>query len=331
MRSQLVGPFLERVSAAGARPDAILRELGLPAEAEHAGEVELRLSTLQAFFEAVERASGDPFVGLHVAGSLPRGTYGLVEYGVRSAPNVRGALERLSRYITLLNDLVVISFDEREGAGVVEQRIPGVPAGLGRQGNEFFVAGLLLQGRLLSGVPFVPLGAWFAHPAPPDVSKLVALLGTDRISFSAGANGLSLASEVLDLPFVTSDPPLLQLLDQKFERALARRARPTRLIERVERRLRDRLMANEPTGLEPVAEALKMSARTLQRRLADEGVTFAQLADDARRELACRYVKDGTRPLGEVAYLLGYNEMSAFFHAFKRWTGTTPSKFRDGS
>jgi AraC-like DNA-binding protein len=72
-----------------------------------------------------------------------------------------------------------------------------------------------------------------------------------------------------------------------------------------------------------------MSSRTLQRRLADEGVAFAALVDEVRRELALELVRDRARPLGEVAFLLGYAELSPFLRAFRRWTGKTPAAWRD--
>jgi AraC-like DNA-binding protein len=71
-----------------------------------------------------------------------------------------------------------------------------------------------------------------------------------------------------------------------------------------------------------------MSPRTLQRHLSEEGTGFSELLDALRHELALEYVRDMQRPLGEVAYLLGYSELSAFLRAFKRWTGKTPSDLR---
>ena len=82
--------------------------------------------------------------------------------------------------------------------------------------------------------------------------------------------------------------------------------------------------------LEAVAGALKMSPRSLQRHLGEEGVSFRALVEDARQELALEYVRDVRRPLGEIAFLLGYTELSPFLRAFKRWTGKTPSGFRAG-
>ncbi len=330
MRSQLVAPFLARVRMAGGDPAALLRKAGLPASAGSAKELEVPLATLHAFFEAAEKAAEDPFIGVHVAQSLPRGTYGLLEFAPRSAPTVRGALSRLARYITHMNELVVVSFTEEDGLGVLQQRIPGVPECVGRHGNEFFITQVLLQGRAFSQTPYVPRHVWFAHAAPRDLGPLVEALGTDVITFGAGCNGLELDGAILDQPLATSDPPLLTLLDEVAERAVQKRAGRRRLLGDVEARIREQL-AGGTLGLEGVAESLKMSPRTLQRHLAEEGVTFHQLTDGVRRELACRWVQRGGRPLGEVAYLLGYREMSAFFRAFRRWTGATPSAYRDGA
>ncbi|MFO0658260.1 MAG: helix-turn-helix transcriptional regulator [Polyangiaceae bacterium] len=80
--------------------------------------------------------------------------------------------------------------------------------------------------------------------------------------------------------------------------------------------------------LAEVAKRLKMSERSLQRKLASEGVSFDALLDEIRRDLALRYLSDRNIAIAEVAFLLGYSEPSPFHRAFKRWTGTTPSEAR---
>ncbi len=328
MRSQLVGPFLARVRAGGGDPAALVRRFGLPASAETDSETVLPLDTLHALLEAVEEATGDPFVGIHLASEMPRGTYGLLEFISRSAPNVRESIARIVRFVALLNEIVDVTFAEGDGEATIEQRIPGVPICVGRHANEFFVAMLLVESRRAAGTHWAPRRAWFAHPAPRDVSALVELLGTSDIRFGAEANGFVVGHEVLDLPLVTSDPPLLSLLHRQAEEALSQRAGPNRFLGHVQARIREQLDRGGPS-LEGVADALKMSRRTLQRRLADEGVSFQGLVDNIRKDLARVYVKDPRRPLGEVAFLLGYQELSAFFRAFRRWTGMTPSEYRD--
>jgi AraC-like DNA-binding protein len=324
MRSQLVAPALAMVRAAGADPSEILARAGLGAEAESAAEVVLPLARLEELLDACATATGDPNLGLHLAGRMPRGAYGVVEFASASAPTIRESVVRLVRYMSLLNEIVTVRIEEHDGVGTIEQRFAGAPRGLGRHGNEFFVAFLLGRARALSGHACVPERAWFAHvqPPPEQLAELLAFLGTTRVRFDAGGNGVAMAADVLDVPLRTSDPPLLSVLDRTAEQSLAGRAGASPLLGAVRRHIREQL-AEAPT-LESAAAALQMSARTLQRRLADESTTFQKLLDDLRRDVAEDLVRDTRRPLGEVAFLLGYAELSPFLRAYKRWTGRTP-------
>ena len=80
--------------------------------------------------------------------------------------------------------------------------------------------------------------------------------------------------------------------------------------------------------VEDVARSLGMSKRTLARRLSDEGLNFTEILQQLRRDLAVRYLDDRKLHVSKIAWLLGFNEVSAFTHAFKRWTGKTPSQIR---
>jgi|GEM_PF-6497404 len=84
-------------------------------------------------------------------------------------------------------------------------------------------------------------------------------------------------------------------------------------------------------NLKRVAAQLRMSERSLQRRLADEGEIFDAIVDALRRDLAPRYLADPKIAVAEVAYLLGYSEPSPFHRAFKRWTGRMPAEARRGA
>jgi AraC-like DNA-binding protein len=312
------------VRAAGGDVGALVARFGLGGDAESATEVVLPLPALVELLDACAGAIGDRSLGLHLAGRMPRGAYGVVEFASASAPTIRESVARIARYSGLLNEIVTVRIEEHDGVGIVEQRFAGAPRGLGQHGNEFFVATLLGRARQLSGHPCVPERAWFAHaqPEPAALAELLAFLGTTRVRFDAGGNGVAMAPEVLDVPLLTSDPPLLNLLDRTAEQSLAGKPGASPLLTTVRRRIRESLV-DAPT-LESVAGALKMSARTLQRRLADEGATFQALVDDIRRDLATELIRDPRRPLGEVAFLLGYAELSPFVRAYKRWTGKTP-------
>ncbi len=327
MRSQLVAPLLMFVRERGGDPTALIEEFALPSDAADRPEVVLSLHALQALLHEAAAQLGDACFGLHLAARLPRGVYGVLEYTCRSASTVREALVRMVRYIRLLNELVTVDFEPlARGSATIEQRIDGEPCCVGRHGNEFFVATLLLGARALTRNACVPTRVWFAHSSPEDDSELVALLGTRDVRWDASSNGMELAADVLDAPLTTADPPLLSLLERQAQQSLGPQSNH-RVVALVNRRVRETLGETPPT-LERIAAELRMSPRTLQRHLSQAGTGFSELLDELRHELALEYVRDMKRPLGEVAYLLGYSELSAFLRAFKRWTGKTPSEVR---
>lgn len=328
MRARIVRLVLAYVRKRGGDANALVRRFSLPATAETDDEVTLSLGSLHEFLEAAERIIDDPFLGLHVAADYRRGAYGLMEFACRSAPTLRDALLRIVRFSRLMNDHVEVTFDEKEGVACVEQRLAASPLCVGRHANEFFVATLLDQARLLSGNDCVPVRAWFAHAKPKVVDELVAALRTTAIEFQREANGFALPSRVLDLPIHTSDPPLLDVLDKQAGTALAQLPdAATDFVTDVRRAVRERMRRETPT-LEKVAGDLHLSARTLQRRLGEENTSFAKVYESVREELARIYVADPDMPLGEIAAVLRYAELSAFLRAFKRWTGQTPKQFR---
>jgi AraC-like DNA-binding protein len=139
---------------------------------------------------------------------------------------------------------------------------------------------------------------------------------------------MSFSKETLALPLLTGDPYLLETL-QPFcdEAARERRTASGSLRALVENEVQSLLSQGE-TQKQNIAKSLGLSARTLSRRLAEEGITYEEVVDQLRRSLALQYIKDPSISLGEMTWLLGYEGSTSFNHAFKRWTGHSPSAAR---
>jgi AraC-like DNA-binding protein len=149
-----------------------------------------------------------------------------------------------------------------------------------------------------------------------------------RARFKAVRNALIFRQSDLELPFITHNAELLAMLDPQLDAELnARRSRQT-LGDQVKSALK-RLLAGQRPTIQTVARQLNLSSRTLQRRLAEGGVTFQQMLDEARRELAHHYLGQSSVELNEAAYLLGYGDPNSFFRAFHGWEGTSPGQWRD--
>jgi AraC-like DNA-binding protein len=127
---------------------------------------------------------------------------------------------------------------------------------------------------------------------------------------------------------VGADPYLNSLLLKYCDEAVAKRRQKSSTWQmRVENAIAP-LLPHGEVQIEEICQKLGVSRRTLMRRLASERKTFSKVLRDLRLELAKRYLREPGVPISELAWLLGYANASAFNHAFKRWTGVSPSDAR---
>jgi AraC-like DNA-binding protein len=148
-----------------------------------------------------------------------------------------------------------------------------------------------------------------------------------RVRFKADRDALVFRSSDLDLPFVTHNEELLKMIRTQLDSELEAGNTGQNIGEQVKDALRRSLAGKRPT-LQDVAQELGLGARTLQRRLADGGISFQQLVEDTRRELARYYLKQSKVELNEAAFLLGFEDANSFFRAFQGWEGTSPGEWR---
>ncbi len=273
------------------------------------------------------RLTGDPQLALRIADSTPPGAFGLVEYLCRAAPTVGEALRQWVRFLNLLDDAVVVGLVVEGGVGylrVVSESEAPAPAS-----HELCFALVCATIRRsvqpsVNGQPFRPLSVEFTHRAPAEL-RPYELAFDAPVRFGAANTQLVLASTALQTPMSSSDPGLLAILARHAEELKSRERAPP-LTTEVRRALQQALQ-NDQTTIEAVARRLGVTPRTLQRRLEDEGTTFQALRESTRRDLAAHYL-DQDLSIAEISFLLGFSEPSAFFRAFKRWTGITPQEAR---
>ena len=158
-------------------------------------------------------------------------------------------------------------------------------------------------------------------------SEMARFIGT-AVEFGATTDEFALNANARELSLFHADPYLNNLLLKYCEAALTdRRGNVSQLRTRVENAISS-LLPHGRVVVDDVARSLGMSKRTLARRLSDEGLNFTEVLQQLRRDLAVRYLDDPKLHISKIAWLLGFNEVSAFTHAFKRWTGKTPSQMR---
>ena len=279
-----------------------------------------------ALWDAAARATGDPLFGLHAAQAVTRGAFDVLDYAVRTAPTLRTALERLVRYNRLFHSHAAFTLEEHGDLVRIEHAFLAPGRAPARHATDFTLASIVVLGAQLIDAPVIPVAVDLPHPVG-DVAAYAAVFGVAP-AFGRARGALVLPRAPLARPCPAADAARSQVIVRHAEDLLSALPDPSDSFASRLRRLISAQLASGGATLTAAAHALKLSERSLQRRLADDGVTFDAIVEEVRRELALRYLADPALAIGEIAYLLGYSEPSAFHRAFKRWTGQTPAQAR---
>jgi AraC-like DNA-binding protein len=320
---------LSAAATYGLEQDALLREAGLSREAVDALDGRVPVAALMRLWQLAALHSGDPDYGLHVAEQLasPQ-TVHVVGFAARSAATLREAIETALRFTPVMNEST--SFELLCGPTTSVLRVgPAAPhPPWPRAYAEVVLGGYRRMGPFFVSQDVACLAATFQHAAPASRQAYERVFGPN-LAFEATHNSLTFPSSALALPVRFSDPALYEYFQAEARSHLARLPEASELRQRVRRALGDRL-AGAP-GVGDLARQLGMSTRSLQRALQSEGVTFDQIRDEVRRELAMGLIEDRRVSVEEIATLLGYADGSAFRAAFRRWSGRSPREARRAS
>jgi AraC-like DNA-binding protein len=279
-------------------------------------------------WEAVAAASGDPCFGLRLSRLIDLDGFHVVGHIAATRRDVAAALAGIVGFSRLLHDAGRTEVEQDAGSVWIYPGCRGLPTAPNRHVAEFNVGSSLVLLRLLTGRAVVPQAVWFAH-APPDPQSLSPYLDFFGVmpGFFATETAIVLPADILTWPTRTRGTTGLQRhLEAYATELMTHLADPDDLLDRTRVEVARAVHAGEH-DLEKVARKLAMSPRTLQRRLAEQGTTFAEVVDQTRRTLALRHVQDRKLALAEISYLLGFSDPSNFHRAFRRWTGLTPTEY----
>jgi AraC-like DNA-binding protein len=308
--------------------DAVLAAAGLTAAELADPDRLLDLDAVLRLSQAAAEAAGDDCLGLHLGEAWDLGGLGVLSYAVLNAPSVGTGLRNLDRYgrSHIQGGRISLVVAPREAC--LRYDLETRDWELARQHVESAaVVGLRIV-RQLAGADWRPRRVAFGHRRPRDSAEHARIFRCP-VQFSSGEH-LLLAFDpaLLERPVAGADRRLLPIVEQHLDKLLSRDVKAA-LVQDVRGVLAQTLCDGSP-NIRRVAKRLGMSVRTLQRRLDEHGVVFRDLVQEIRRELAERYLAERDANLTEVAFLLGYSELSSFDRAFRRWTGSTPVATRRG-
>src|SRR6185503_1565166 len=291
-------------ATAGVPPPELLHAAGLDPALLADPDAYLLYSQEMRLWDEAVRLSGDHDLGLHLAewvARAPEDHFDVLTFAVRSCPTLGENYRLAGRYIRLIHEGIYLSLEEE---GEVARLVHGhFPEQIGpRQPVEGMLALTLLLGRRATGVEFAPEAVCFAHARPERVSEQERVFGAP-VHYGCPRNELVLARALLERPQRHAAPRLLAILDDQLGGILSGLPEGRRFRDVVKRCMIDELPEHEP-AVAAIAAKLHMSARSLQRRLQSEGISFAEVLSDLRRDRALLYLQDRRIAIGEVAFLL---------------------------
>ena len=309
----------------GVDVDALLRKAGLSRIQLEDPHVRISVRSQVVFLDLVAKALGDDLLGFHLSQNFDLRMIGLLYYVLASSETLGEALGRAARYSSIVNEGLRVTVREGKEIDVVLESV-GVPRRLNRHQIEFSFATFIRACREITKLRLTPNHVSFVHrrSLPPEMSSF---FGGD-LEFGADVDQVTFSRSFLEITVVSADPYLNKLLIKQYEDVLAhRKLNRNAFALRVENAIVP-LLPHGKANAKDVARKLGMSQRTLARHLASEGLTFVGMLKELRMDLAKRDLADRDLSISKIAWLLGYKDVGSFTHAFKRWTGETPSATR---
>jgi AraC-like DNA-binding protein len=323
---QEVRLVLATAARAGVGSRALLAAVHL-SESELADpDARVRQPVFERLLEEAIVRSRDANLGLH-AGELTHDVRmpDALHYALNSCTTLGEQYRLACRYSAFVNANATLELEPDGRTTRLTHELRGATALARRHLAERVLAALTLAGRRHAGAHFAPREVWFTHPVPEDTSEHERIFRAP-IRFSAPVDALVLDTAQLESPVRDADPALRRVLEDYLE-GLLPQTEPEDLLEAVRCRVREGTHGRLPS-IDAVAHALAMSPRTLQRKLSAQGTTYQELVTEVRKDLARQHLTDSRLSISEIAFLLGFSDVSTFHRAFKRWTQQTPSAFR---
>jgi AraC-like DNA-binding protein len=319
-------PLVAASVRTGLPPNQLANELEIPLELLVDIDARVPHTRIVRTWDSLVEKSGDPHLGLFAAELHDAAPIEIVDMALSLAPTLRELLATFERFQSLFHEANDFAHRIEGDASIgVHRFLPGVSRC--RSLEEFILATWARKGRRVLGPTFVVTEVRLRDPAPKSVEPFRSHFGDARLCFSANEDALVMPTAQLDMPLAGASDSARRALEQHLEQSLATR---NDLVGRAKKAL-STLLANGKADAESLAQKLAMSTRSLQRKLADHGTSFTDLLDEARRELSMSHLSKPEVSVTEVAFILGFSDLSAFSRAFRRWTGKSPIEYRRAS
>jgi AraC-like DNA-binding protein len=305
--------------------EPIFRRCGIDPDLSPEGESRVSLARFASLVTEALHVTGDSGLGLEYGRRGRISHFGILGYALLSASDLRQAIELVSRYYEIFDPVISFEF-EIVPPNVCARAVES--AALGHFeifAHEATLACTAAVARVLLDEPIAPTRLTLCYPEPPHSRRYAAVFGCQP-EFAAPYTSIQFESKHLSAPLRFSNKEMAEICRQQCERSLREIEGRGGVILKVKEEL-----LNTPgrfPKMDLVAANLGMSVRSLRRKLSENSVTYQELLDQVRRDLAVDYLRNSPLTVEQIAELVDYGEAASFRKAFRRWTGKAPGEFR---
>jgi AraC-like DNA-binding protein len=318
--------FMRMVEMHGIDAHALVRAAGVDSATLRDPSARLPSSKWDSLVARAAALISDPAFALRAARCWHPSNLSALGHAWLTSSTLRTGLQRLGRYSRIVGEKAQIELtDTREGLRVVYDHRRRDPL-LRAIGTDLALSMILDMCRMNYGASLRPVEVRLTRAKPENSEPWKHFFGCP-VQFDANEDSLLLSPRAAGEVLPTANRQLAGMLDGILAAQLA-----TLDKENVAARCKSNLLEHLTSGelsADDMAKQLHMSRRTLQRKLSEADTTYEKLVDETRKDLALRYMDDATKSVTEVTFLLGFSGPSAFTRAFKRWSGVSPTTYRE--
>ncbi|MDI1265797.1 MAG: AraC family transcriptional regulator [bacterium] len=312
IRSACLTHYSDVARSVGLDPREMLRQVRLPFRCLEQQDIRIAVASLRRLLEASTTAAGIEDFGLRLAQRDDLSTLGPVGLVVREQKTVGAAIEMLARYVHVHTEAVRLEIEFRDDLVMLVAHLRGRPHRATRQSMEMTVGMLHRIIRALLNENWRPREVHFMH-APPRSRRFHRQFFGCEVRFDSDFDAILCSADDMNRIIPTAHPAIASYVERRIELIAARPESPDEKVRELVRSL----LPDGNCTIELVAQHLGCDRRTVHRRLSEQSTSFSAILDAERADIAMRLIEDGSRPLKEIAGLLGFSAQSALARWFR--------------
>lgn len=321
----------EALEMRGVDSQELFTRAGIPFVSATEQSTLIEVSNSNALYKLAAEATGDPSIGLGVAQCIPPTVFKAAGYSLYASNSLHEFCQRLVRFFRSLNEDARHNFDANydveENRGIYRLVLKVTEQGLCFESVDTWIAYLVKVCREISGPTFVPKRVELVRPVPSSSEGEYQRYFRCPVRFSAKRNAIYFNKKDIYAPALAASGELASQFDD-ISRAYLLGLDRSDIVKGAKRNI-VKLLPTGDCSRENVAKALNVSERSLNSKLRESGTSYQEILEELRSRLAHEYLDRKHLSLAQIGYQLGFSDTSSFARAFRRWTGQSPSEYRD--